>query len=325
MHSRMGNPTVSNCTIGKLKKVSDKTAAVLEYSDQASHSIFSGVITNLNTAYAPSTGTAFFEYAYRTGTTDYTNATAESGCQAVFCLNMANSQQVYNAASSANWWARLPTPASNNPASQPFKINRYVAEVFITNTSNIMVELVMYDYVCRNDLYTSASPSGILGVWKDGLYYEANATTTTTPSFIGSTPFQSQLFTQYFKIVKTHRVTINPGATHTHYHTHNVHRTMYPVRFVKTTGFIEGLSSGTIFVAQGQPVEATAGSVGAVTTGIVDLNVVMKYKAELTQKYVNKIVFAPATSNLYQATQSVGAFKAMVDSSYSWTQEIEGG
>lgn len=325
--SKVGNATKSLCVIGRRKFASDKKEAILEFMDQASRSVYSGHYSPLFAYSNTSTGACALEYTQNTNvnpTADFTASTATSGSACVFAVNMANSQMVYNG--TTNWWSKLPNPVTSvgTVQSQPFIINKYEAFIELTNTTNIMIEVRMYDYVCRNDLYTAATPS-ILQQWQDGLYYEAAGAVRVNTSHVDSTPYDSQLFTQYFKIVKVTKVTLYPGATHVHTHRHNVHRNFYPLRFVRTQGFIEGLSSGTIFSAVGQPVEATTGSAGAVTTGIVDLNVLVRYKAELAQKYTNKTVYAPATSQLYQATQATGTFKALIDNTYQWTTEIEGG
>lgn len=246
---------------------------------------------------------------------DITQTTAVSGAQAIFATSLANVNQCKG--QTYSFYDQLPDRFATNSLTQAFYINYVDCNTSITNATNIVQYMTMYDYICRNDVDTP----DVIGLWDTGMNRSYTTGKETLITSIGATPFMASDLTQYFKIVKSTKVTLGAGATHQHRHRHNVHRTVWPVRFMRTAGAVEGLTSGTVYVIQGQPVEATAGSIGAITTGIVDLNVVSSYVAECGQKTSNrKLVTANTQANTpYQATQSTGVFKAISDSNLTTT------
>lgn len=323
----MDSPTKTQTVLGRPCALSDKTTAILEYNDQLGGNVFSyadPTYTKGTFTASPDGNTSNIDGQYMRAPTgvEITNSTAMSGCQAVFHFQANNADQIYVNSNYA-YWRKLPQPVSSTQETQPFIINDTTLEIQVTNTTNIYVQIKIYDYMYRKDTPAAGS---LFDLWQNGLF-KASKTAQTCYIFTNKvTPYDSQLFCQFIKVMKTHSVFLGPGATHTHLHKSWLKKTVYPSRFTISTGFLGGLTSGSLFTVIGQPVEATSGSAGAVTTGIVDLNVVAKLKTTLGQNYNNKVVYNPQTAtSFYQANQTTGAFKAMIDNSRVWSTEIEGG
>ena len=332
-------PTNSITVVGRYKEMNEKNSAVVEVNDQRGFLIHSGPTGTPNnwgnwqkiqTAGDTTAPVAWIQY--ESGTTAFTKATAKSGAQAVFMTQLGDAQQVYLGTNSL--FKKLPTPIATATDTQNFMVGSLQQETVISNTSNIYWQMTIYDYVARQD--TDSAPvsmasdlgSVALAYWQLGLKQQTNgATQTLFPWTVNATPFSSTLFCQFYKVIKSTKVMVGPGATHTHTMKNNVNRIYYPSRFGVSTGNVRGLTAGSLYVCVGQPVEATTAGVSyPVTTGIIDGTVVTKIKCTASQKYVNKVVFNPESStNFYQATQTTGAFKALLDNSLKYEATVEGG
>jgi len=328
-------------SVGTYRSMNEKNAAIVEVNDQRGFLIHSGPTASpsnygnwqpINTAGNTTAPVAYVQY--QTGSTPFTKATSKSGCQAIFHTQLGTAAQLYSGTNSL--FKKLPVPIATATDTQNFMVGALHQETVISNTSNIYWQMTIYDYVARQD--TTVNPDAMttdlgqvpLAFWQLGLKQQTNgATQTLFPWTVNATPFNSTLFCQYYKIIKSTKVMVGPGATHTHIMKNNVNKVYYPSRFGVSTGNLRGLTAGSIYVCVGQPVEATntAPSVTyPVTTGIIDGTVVTKIKCTASQKYVNKVVFNPESStNFYQGTQTEGLFKAVLDNSLRYEATVEGG
>lgn len=320
----------------------ERESAVAEYNDQRGFLVGSGPTSSPNTygnwiplrTSADDKITVAWVQA-ESSTTQFTKTTAKSGAQAVYVTEIGTADFIYG--NDIALFKQLPNPVSGqSQQTQNFRVGSLMQETSITNSSNIYWQMTLYDYVARRD--TSSFQGGIdkstpLHMWSQSLHYSGATlapTNNTYPWTVKATPFQAQMFTQFYKVVKTTTVWLGPGATHTHVMKNHLNKLFYPTRFQVTTGNLQGVTCGTIWTIIGQPVEATTAAVGApankVTTGIIDGTVVTKIKATASQKYVNKRVYNPESSTtFYQATQATGAFKALLDNSYEYKATLEGG
>jgi len=334
------NPSFSNCSLGKYKAPDERQAAVAEYSDQRGFVIGSGYSSGTAQTWGKwinykTSGNAMTSVAWvqaKDGSTTWTKSNSESGSQAVFCTEYGSADSLYQNAYSL--FEQLPDPMSNNRRTQNFMVGTLSQETNITNSSNIYWQMTIYDYVARRDttiLTGTFDLKSPLHMWAQGLSYTqlagADPASAQYPYSVKATPFQSQLFCQYYKVVKTHQIWLGPGATHTHVFKNNLNKVFYPLRFMVSSGNISGATFGSIYTIVGQPVESSTSGVDyPVTTGIIDGTVVTKIRGNATQKWVNKNIYNPeSATNFYRATQTVGAFKALLDNSYKYESTIEGG
>jgi len=331
-------PTTDTTVIGKYREMNEKNSAVVEINDQRGFLVHSGPTASPNTygnwqpiqTAADSTAAIAF-LQYESGTTAFTKSNAKSGTQAIFATQMGTADNIIGA---GGLQTKLPVPVSTATGSNNFMVGALHQETVVSNTSNIYWQMTIYDYVARQDTTLSpvslASGLGVvpLAYWQLGLKQQTTAATQSLfPWSVNATPFSSTLFCQFYKVIKSTKVMVGPGATHTHILKNNVNRVFYPSRFGISSGNIRGMTAGSIYVCVGQPVESTkVGVTYPVTTGIIDGTVVTKIKSTASQKYVNKVVFNPETStSFYQETASVGLFKALLDNSLKYEATVEGG
>jgi len=116
-----------------------------------------------------------------------------------------------------------------NSAPRRFVLESYLSDLAFSNFSTATVELELYDVVCRKDLpLLNDFTIGGLGTYNVGAYPAdyivqglAAAQGTLTPALqsamlIGSSPFDSPWFNEYFKVVKRTIVQLSAGAGHRH-------------------------------------------------------------------------------------------------------------
>lgn len=333
-------PSFSNCILGKYRALDEREAAVAEYNDQRGFLIHSGPTASPNTygnwinikTAADKMSCAWVQA--QTTTTAFTKSTSQSGAQAVYVTEIGDTDFIFD--NPISLFKQLPNPVSGQSNStQNFRVGYMSQETSVTNSSNIYWQMTLYDYVARRD---APRDSGVtervtpLHLWAYGFHLSKNTLSPTSnfyPWTVKATPFQSQLFTQFYKVVKTTTVWLGPGATHTHVMKNNLNKLFYPQRFSVTKGPLQNVTAGTIWTIIGQPVEATTTTnppAYPVTTGIIDGTVVTKIRATASTKYVNKRIYNPETdTNYYQATQATGAFKALLDNSFEYKATLEGG
>ena len=91
-------------------------------------------------------------------------------------------------------------------------------ETMLQNQCNVNVRVILYDIICRRDLDSQTAiswgPTNPTVAWDTG-YQDAGATLANAKN-LGSTPFQSPLFTDYFKVLKATHILMAPGQTHVH-------------------------------------------------------------------------------------------------------------
>lgn len=117
------------------------------------------------------------------------------------------------------------------PNAIRFVVESYQSETLYTNTSTAPLEMELYDLVLKKDLpqtwvYTLGSntwpiPPKPESYWYNGSLIQSNKPTGTVihdspANQLGSSPFDSQLFTEFFEVRKRTIVTMSMGATHRH-------------------------------------------------------------------------------------------------------------
>lgn len=88
-------------------------------------------------------------------------------------------------------------------------------KLMLTNQSNAPAYIDVYDIVSRRDT-KNASVDLPTAAWTGGITDETGPTLTVTNSFVGSTPFAVELFTQYFKVLKITRINLAAGESAEH-------------------------------------------------------------------------------------------------------------
>jgi len=123
----------------------------------------------------------------------------------------------------------LPPAGTRVNAPKRFVSDSYLSDQSFTNTNNVSTEMELYDVVCRKDLpfintftigtqaYT-VSPDPVAYI-TEGIAACQGAPTLSvgrTALLIGTSPYDSPFFKEYFKVVKRTVVQLAPGASHRH-------------------------------------------------------------------------------------------------------------
>lgn len=151
------------------------------------------------------------------------------------------------------------------------------AELMLTNQDLANVRVYIYDIIARRDLPTGISfPDG---AWGAGYADEGGAASNDT--IIGATPYSSDQFTQFFKVLKTTHVTLGQGQSHSHRIRFAPNRTL-DQEYIKNLGpGAKGLTCFTMVVYHGLP-ENDSTTKTQVSTGQVALDCVWRRQYKYT-------------------------------------------
>ena len=169
---------------------------------------------------------------------------------------------------------RSNVPNVTSSAGARFVLEDYQSEITLSNTTTASVELELYDIVLKRDLLASAiyttatSPPLVYTIngtpsdyWDQGSLLNANLPPTTAhpyPSeFLGSSPFDSQLFRDQFKVMKRTRILLTQGGSHRHFVVLKPHKLIDDSMILFSTGTardaLVGITTFTMAVVRGLP------------------------------------------------------------------------
>lgn len=148
-----------------------------------------------------------------------------------------------------------------------------------TNQEKGNVELVLYDIIPKRDISNAALAGNydVLSSWNVGLNdvtYANNAGSASTPgkSNLGSTPFDSVLFCQYYTVIKKTKVMMSQGSSHIH-RVRTVWNGMLDHSFSEAYTYLRGKTIITLAVINGMPLNdqttKTNIAVGVATVDVV--------------------------------------------------------
>lgn len=185
--------------------------------------------------------------------------------------------------------------------SYRFCVESFTVECLLTNTTNAPLELEIWDLVLKKDIqavmtYTQPTLGSYTLLdtpdqyWKQGSLIDAGLAPATSPpnsTFLGSSPYDQQLFRDYFKQVKKTIVMLPQGACHRHLVTRKTNRVIDDafLRQGAISGH-KGLTTYTMFNVKGFPcgsafADPPPGGV-EVTTTAGQISVVNTYRYKYT-------------------------------------------
>jgi len=160
----------------------------------------------------------------------------------------------------------------------------------IRNQNNNDCYLILYDVVARRDQY-QGSESSPFQTWFNG-NFDAGASGMIYQ--VGTTPFSSPQFTQYFKVVKVTHIILPAGGTHEH-RVHYEPNRMINREVAAISGYIRNLTHFTMAVQYGAPdndnTTQTTVSIGTSTLDVVQ-----------TKQYKYTYVADAVTNNSFVAS-----------------------
>lgn len=169
------------------------------------------------------------------------------------------------------------------------------ASAYITNQDQGNVIFEIYDCIARRDL-AAANVADPVTAWENSYVDQGGA--NTDYKFVGTTPFSSDLFTQYFKVCKITHVILGQGQMHQH-QIHFAPKRLVDAEYIQyMQNGAKGLTCFSFIVARGAPYNDNTTKT-TVSTGQVSLDIVF-------QKQYKYTYISDTTTN-WQGTNSLPA------------------
>lgn len=187
---------------------------------------------------------------------------------------------------------KLSANTANGYKSNLFLLRGCTVETRFTNQDKGNVEIILYDLTVRRDV-TVADQGALnpLSAWSTGLTEDASGSSTTVAARtnLGSTPFDSKLFTQYYKVMKTTKLILSQGASHIH-KVHIKGSRMMDAALVNREQYLRGLTHLTIAVVNGFPLNDQTTKTN-VTTGVAAVDFVTTVRIQYQGWYNNLKIY----------------------------------
>lgn len=170
----------------------------------------------------------------------------------------------------------LTQPSFSNPAVAKMLYQSCAGELLITNQGNGTARISLYDIITRRDANnTTASDPGL--AVRSGFGDEVSGSNSNY-LIPGVTPFQSQLFTTFYKVIKITNIELSSGQTHTHKYKFKLNKGLGGELIqnqAQATTALKGISCYTMLQHHGYPDDDSANT-SHVSLGSTQLDVVNK-------------------------------------------------
>lgn len=213
------------------------------------------------------TGGQLSKFRGRTGMCFIPQSVLDSIAHEIYVTNVAGQTLAGIGLQSVATIAIAGSPADFDAISSSSKVADYFLEdwrmeVDITNCYLANCSLAIYDVVARKDIAstTLVSPSA---AWVQGTTDESSSAAYDVP---GSTPFQVELFNQYYKVVQVTQVTLGGGNMHKHIMTAKPQRLIRGAYAAYTPEAFKDVTHWLMIVISGAPANDTV-STTQVTLG----------------------------------------------------------
>lgn len=252
--------------------------------------------------------------------TQYT-LTAPEGLQVNYAFGMFDTEQMREILNYSGTVSAIP---------KRMVVEGLTNEYTISNFTNAPVEVDIYDIVCKRDIYrsydfTTSADTYIpapnpQSYWNQGLNSQSGVVTTATGSaIIGTNPTDSQLFKDWFQIVKRTTVMLPQAGAHRHIVSVKTNR-LVDTMLLGNPENVAALKDYTKFVlvnAKGLPVWHTT-PVAATTIGSTQIGVVAVQRIKYTfvqdfsfNTLLNQGLFTGSAANSIIWNKGAGAIQPL--------------
>lgn len=174
------------------------------------------------------------------------------------------------------------TSGAIGSAGSRFIVEKGVAKYDLTNSTTANITLTLYDFQPRQNIHYALNSNlvppelawyaGSTSSFQDSNITQAGSTqnSASDPScYIGATPFQSNLFCSWYKIIKVTKVCLAPGVCYTHSVVQKPHRIFEDVSAIDASianapstdiVYIRKLTTMTFAVLSGTPAHDSSGN-----------------------------------------------------------------
>ena len=176
--------------------------------------------------------------------------------------------------------------------SLPIKTSRVLhesvhGELLIANSAESTCTLCLYDVVARRDLHRDSTGAGGLasptGAWSVGVNDQGGGANDWKT--IGGLPLQSELFNQFYKVVKVTRIELNPGGILRHLVDFKPNTVVHNEVTYSNDYGLRGLTCYTVGVMYGQPAhDSTTITSVSITAASLDIVQSSRYRYRYLQE-----------------------------------------
>lgn len=188
-----------------------------------------------------------------------------------------------------------------NPATQNILLKSCTSELMITNQTNDVVHLTLYECVARKDTYNGNYYNpGV--AWSQGTFDQGN---TTAYLMVGSNPFQTPAFTKFYRVERVIDINLHTGGHHVHRSKSTMNHLMNYEEYQAATssGTIRGVSRFTLPVIHGYPSnDSTTHSQISTTAVAID----MVWKKQYQYYVFDRSTVGFSVSNVLPTSYTVG-------------------
>lgn len=174
-----------------------------------------------------------------------------------------------------------------------FYLDKYFAEIDFTNSSNTLMELDMYEWMCKDDV---SYPPKVL--WGDSLSDENGNASTTLQNIAGISMVDGiEGIGVFWKLKKIHKFILQPGQGHKHIHSVNLRRVINPYMFggsnVQTDTYLRHISTCFTFVFHGGVASIPASGTSTYSVSQLDLVQTVRFEGKFGQYNIPKLFQQP--------------------------------
>lgn len=179
--------------------------------------------------------------------------------------------------------------------TQRLYVRQVTSDFLITNATSSNTFIRLYELVARRDFMTTTTSSGALssaaiwtpeGAFDQGMF-DVSASTSNCATAIGSTPFQSKLFSDLWKVKRVFNIELGSGRSHKHSTTYNINRfideSILGTTASRRNQILGGITRAIMIVSYGAPINSDATDTN-VSTAKTALNIV-----RLDRHYINAL------------------------------------
>lgn len=213
--------------------------------------------------------------------------------QLIATVGLQNVSAPFSALTSADVSTMLGKYVGGGTINRVF-VDRCYGELLLCNNFLSNANVTIYDVIAREDINSTPGNTPDTA-WSTGVGDEGG----TGFSIVGSTPLDSELFNQYWKVQQVTRVTLAQGAMHRHRIDYRINRLFHEERVANST-VLRGATIYSLLVLSGQPDNDTV-TLNQVTLGKAGLNIVRQVEYEFRFPANN-------STKLYQTNNLLSAF-----------------
>lgn len=214
---------------------------------------------------------------------------------------------------------------TSNNQTQRFFVDNVRFNANFTNQDITPCRLTIYDCIARRDMVQALS--NVVGTpayaWLTGFTDMSVATPSTTFAYPGMTPFMSNDFTQYWKVVNVSEVYLLPGNVHNHHYSQIVNKIMNDAVVNYETLNIRNLTYVPMFVVEGSPANNLTSASTTISMSQANLDCVYDYKVsfQALQSSVQNVSFGRtgAVSGLPTSFQTLSVVNSLTGAIFTGT------